>query len=256
MDDKSMSIIEHLGEFRRVLIVSFLSIIIASFASYFLWGEKLLDLATDPLKNYDLSLVYITMPEAFITKVKISLVAGVVVASPIVLWQIWSYIVPALHKNERRAVLTVFPASLALFVLGVMFAYFVVFRFAANFLLLVAGEGLTAMISVSRYVSFLLAFLLPFGIIFQMPLIVLFLTRVGILSPSYLVKHRKMIIVLSFVLGAILTPPDIISQVFMAGALIGLYEVSIFVSRLVKPKKIDYDDDLIEEGQEEGQTAE
>lgn len=249
MDEKSMSIVEHLGEFRRVLVISFISIVVVSFASYFLWGEKLFDLATDPLKGYDLSLVYITIPEAFITKVKISLVAGVVIASPIVLWQIWSYIVPALHKNERRAVLTLFPASLVLFIIGILFAYFVVFRFAANFLLLVAGEGLTAMISVSRYVSFLLTFLLPFGIIFQLPLVVMFLTRAGVLSPSYLLKHRKIVAVSSFVIGAILTPPDLISQVLMAGVLLGLYEISIFVSRLVKPKKTDYEDDLAEGSQ-------
>ncbi len=252
MDEKSMSIVEHLGEFRRVLVISFLSIIVASFASYFLWGEKLLDLAIDPLKGYELSLVFITIPEAFVTKVKISLVAGVVVASPIFLWQIWSYVVPALHKNEKRAVLIMFPASLILFASGILFAYLVVFRFAANFLLLVAGEELTAMISISRYISFLLAFLLPFGIIFQLPLVVLFLTKAGVLSPATLIKHRKMVVVASFVIGAILTPPDIISQVLMATVLLGLYEISIFVSRLVKPKEVDYEDDL----QGEDQVAE
>ncbi|MFA5536192.1 MAG: twin-arginine translocase subunit TatC [Bacillota bacterium] len=249
MDEKSMSIVEHLGEFRRVLVISFLSIVVASFTSYFLWGEKLLDLAIDPLKGYDLSLVFITIPEAFVTRVKISVVAGVVVASPIVLWQIWSYIVPALHKNERRTLLTLFPASLVLFAGGIMFAYFVVFRFAANFLLLVAGEDLTAMISISRYISFLLAFLLPFGIIFQLPLVVLFLTKVGVLSPAALIKHRKMVIVASFVIGAILSPPDVISQILMATVLLGLYEISILVSRLVKPKKVDYEDDLKDKDQ-------
>ena len=108
---------------------------------------------------------------------------------------------------------------------------------------MVAGEGLSAMISVSRYVSFLLAFVLPFGFIFQLPLIVLFLTRTGIISAQFLVKKRKYVILAAFVIGAVLTPPDVISQIFMAGTMISLYEISILIARLVR-KPVDYDDDL------------
>jgi Tat protein translocase TatC len=170
MDDKNMSIVEHLAELRKVLIISIIAIITGGIICFFVWGDLLFDIVTDPLAEFDVSLVYISMTEAFITKIKISLVAGTVLVSPIVFWQIWSYIVPALHQNEKKIVLTLLPVSIVLFISGILFAYFTVFRFAAGFLLLVAGEGLEAMISVSRYVSFLLGFLLPFGIIFQMPL--------------------------------------------------------------------------------------
>lgn len=249
MHEKNMSIVEHLSDLRRVIVVSVISVLLGSLLCYFLWGEFLFNLATDPLEGLDVSLVYISMTEAFITKVKISLVAGVVLVSPIIFWQIWGYVVPALHQNEKRAMLTLLPASLILFAIGITFAYLTVFRFAAKFLLLVAGEGLEAMISVSRYVSFLLGFLLPFGLMFQLPLVILFLTRIGIVSPSFLVAKRKYVMVGSFVLGALLTPPDIISQVFMGTTLILLYEISIFISRLVKPKAVDYEDDLVDDNQ-------
>lgn len=245
MDEKNMSIVEHLAELRKVLLVSLIAIVAGSFVSFFLWGDYLMDFITAPLKDYDVPLVYISMTEAFLTKVKVSVVAGVVLVSPIVFWQVWSFVVPALHPNEKRIVLTVFPISVILFVLGVLFAFFVVFKFVANFLLLVAGEGLEAMISISRYVSFLLTFLLPFGFIFQLPLVVLFLTKLGLLNTATLVKNRKYVIFVSFVIGAVLTPPDVISQIFMAGTLILLYEASVLVSRLVKPKAVDYEDYLV-----------
>lgn len=250
MDEKNMSIVEHLAELRKVLIVCFVAILIGSFISFFMWGDFLLDFITAPLNEYDIPLVYISMTEAFLTKIKISVVAGTVLVSPIVFWQIWSFIVPALHQNEKRIVLTLLPASVILFVLGVLFAFFIVFKFVTNFLLVVAGEGLEAMISVSRYVSFLLTFLLPFGLMFQLPLVVLLLTKIGVLSTETMVKNRKYVIFAAFVIGAVLTPPDVISQVFMAGTLIILYEGSVLVSRLVKPKTIDYDDDLAGEKQE------
>lgn len=247
MDEKNMSIVEHLSELRKVLIVSAIAILIGGLICFFAWGDLLFDIVTAPLNDLDVSLVYISMPEAFITKIKIALVAGVILVSPIVFWQFWSYIVPALHQNEKKIILTLLPASIILFASGILFAYFTVFRFAASFLLLVAGEGLEAMISISRYVSFFLGFLLPFGIIFQMPLVVLFLTRIGLVTSAKLVSYRKYVIVLSFVVGAVLTPtPDIVSQLFMAGSLLVLYEVSVLVSKLFKPKAIDYDDDSVE----------
>jgi sec-independent protein translocase protein TatC len=246
MDDKNMSIVEHLEELRRVIVICVIAVFAGSMICFFAWGDFLFEVATDPLKEFEVSLVYISMTEAFLTKVKISIVAGVVLVSPVLFWQIWGYVVPALRPNEKRAVLSLLPISLVLFASGVSFAYYTVFRFAAGFLLMVAGEGLSAMISVSRYVSFLLAFVLPFGFIFQLPLIVLFLTRAGIISAQFLMKKRKYVILAAFVIGAVLTPPDVISQVFMAGTMILLYEISILIARLVRKKPVDYDDDLVQ----------
>lgn len=246
MDEKNMSIVEHLQELRKVLLVSLVAIVAGTLISFFLWGDYLMDFITSPLEDYNVPLIYISMTEAFLTKAKVSAVAGVILVSPIVFWQVWSFVVPALHPNEKRIILTLFPISVILFVLGVLFAFFVVFKLVANFLLMVAGEGMEAMISVSRYVSFLLTFLLPFGLMFQLPLVVLFLTRLGLLSTAALVRNRKYVIFASFVIGAVLTPPDVISQAFMAGTLILLYEASVLVSRFVKPKTVDYDEDLVQ----------
>ncbi|HHX50609.1 MAG TPA: preprotein translocase subunit TatC, partial [Clostridia bacterium] len=99
MDEKNMSIVEHLEELRKVIVIGVIAVLAGSMICFFAWGDFLFELATDPLKDFDVSLVYISMTEAFITKVKISVVAGVVLVSPVLFWQIWSYIVPALHQN-------------------------------------------------------------------------------------------------------------------------------------------------------------
>lgn len=233
---KNLTVIGHLEELRGVLIVTLISIPLMSILCQVVWGDRLFELCTRPLEGYDVTLVYIGMTEAFITKFKVTVMAGFILALPIILWKLWSFLSPALFPHERRFILAALPASLLLFAAGAVFAYLVVLKVVVRFLLIVVGGDLQPMLSVSKYVSFLIGFVMPFGIAFQLPLVVYFLTRVGLLTPEWLGRNRKMAILVMAIIGAVLTPPDVISQILLAGPLIALYELSVLVSKLARPK--------------------
>ncbi|MBO8167846.1 MAG: twin-arginine translocase subunit TatC [Thermoanaerobacteraceae bacterium] len=237
MEDKNLSLTEHLNDLRKVFTVSLTAILIMSAVSYFAFGEQLLDLISNPLKSLNVKLVYIGMAEAFITKIKIAVLGGVVLAMPVILWQVWQFVGPALFPHERRFVLLVVPLSIILFVMGVVFAYLVVFNFAARFLLVVVSGDLVPMLSVGHYVSFLIAFLIPFGLVFELPMVVYFLTKLGIINHRWMAKNRKFAVLIFFILGAVLTPPDVISQTLLAGPMLVLYEISVIIARFVKPRQ-------------------
>ncbi len=234
--DTDLSLVEHLEDLRKVFIVSLIAILVTTVISYFAFGEQLLDLVTGPLEKWDVKLVYIGMAEAFITKIKLAVLTGIIMALPIMSWQVWQFVKPALYPRERRFILTAIPLFAILFASGACFAYFVVFNFAARFLLVVVSDQLVPMLSVGPYVSFLVTFLVPFGLVFELPLVVYLLTRMGFVSYHWLTKNRRFAILICFILGAVLTPPDIISQVLLAGPMVLLYEISILVARFVKPK--------------------
>ncbi len=237
MEDGNMDLTQHLGELRHVILVSLIAVLIAGFISFLTIRNQLLEFFLLPVQNMEVSFVFLGMTEAFITKIKISLLAGFIFTLPIVMWKVWSFLVPALRPNEKKYVYILVPISLILFTVGIVFAYTTVFQLAARFLLIEAGEGLEPMIAISKYISFIIYFLLPFGIVFQLPLVVAFLSRMGIVTAKSLIKKRKHAILVIFVLAAFLTPPDIISQALLAGPVIILYEVSIWVARIIKPKK-------------------
>lgn len=238
-----MTVLEHLEELRKVLIISVLAIAAASGICYFFFREELLQLFLNPLEDLELEFVFLRMTEAFLTKIKVSILAGIVFSSPIVLWQIWRFVVPALRPGEKKYIYILLPISIILFAVGVVFAYTTVFQFAALFLLGQAGEGLSPMLSISRYVSFVVYFMLPFGFVFQLPLVVAFLSRIGAVTTQTLKDKRKYAIIIIFAGSAVLTPPDLISQFFLAGPVIVLYEISVLVSRFIKPKKIVWDEE-------------
>ncbi|MEW6661507.1 MAG: twin-arginine translocase subunit TatC [Bacillota bacterium] len=236
MEEKSMTIVEHLEELRKVVVVSIIAVLISTMAIFFLFRDLLFMAAIKPLADYGIQVVFIGPTEALFSKLKISIFAGLFVSLPVILWKIWSFVVPALHTNERRYVYLLVPTSLLLFLLGVSFAYFTVLQVATRFLLVIAAEGLEPMITVSKYISFLVSFLLPFGAVFELPLIVFFLTHIGIINHSFLARNRRYAILITFVLAALLTPPDVVSQTLLAGPMVILYEISIWVSRVAKPK--------------------
>ena len=237
MEDKNMSVTGHLGELRRVFLVSFIAIFIASVIIYLGFRERILEFFLKPVEGLELSFVFVGMTEAFLTKIKISVLAGFIVSLPIVTWQVWSFVVPALRPTERKYIYILVPISLILFLIGVAFAYTTVFQLAAKFLLVEAGAGLEPMIAISKYISFIIYFLLPFGIVFQLPLVIAFLSRTGMVTAKTLSRKRKHAILIIFTVAALLTPPDIISQALLAGPVLVLYEISILVARIIKPKK-------------------
>jgi len=223
-----MTLVEHLTELRSRLIKALVSVFIFSILAYF-FSEELVDYLSQPVGE----LVFLSPAEAFITHIKVAILAGILIALPFVLYQFWKFVLPALKANEKKFLFTLLPTSLILFYAGIIFGFFIVLPLGMNFLLNFGSPELEAMISLDQYVSFLLALLIPFGLIFQMPLILNLIIRMGIVTVSTLTALRKYVIVLIFVVGAILTPPDIITQAMLAGPLILLFEGSLLIAKII-----------------------
>lgn len=233
-----MPIMEHLGQLRQVLVVSTITILTATSLVFGLWQKQAWNFVVGPLKEYDVALVNIGLPEALFAKFKVCLVAGILVSLPIICWQVWSFLAPALVERERKVVALLGPMSILLFLAGASFAYWGVFGYAARFLLIIAGDDIKPMLSVGQYVSFLISFLVPFGLIFELPLASYLLSRLEIITPGWLRRNRKYAILGIFALSAVLTPTtDAISQLMMAGPMMVLYEASVVVSRLSSPRR-------------------
>lgn len=230
-----MTLAEHLDELRRVLLISAISVGITTCVVYGFFRNELYNWVTSPLQQMGVKLVFIGLGEAFITQILISLLAGFVLSLPVITWQVWTFLVPALRPEERRMVKIIVPLSIMLFLAGMAFAYFAVFRFAARFLIIIAGPDLQPMLSIRQYVSFVISFLIPFGLAFELPLVIYFLARWEIVTVEFLVKKRKFAILIIFIVAAALTPgPDVISQILMAGPLLVLYEISIRIARTAR----------------------
>lgn len=236
MNEKTMSILEHLEELRRALIISLVSLVPASFIGWY-FRERLMAVLMEPVKALDQKLVYLGPTEAFMVEVKIAIIAGFVLASPVIFWQVWGFILPALKTHEKRYLMLVVPLSIILFAAGVTFGYSTVFRYGMKFFLGFATEGLTPMLSLSRYVSFTFWFLLPFGLMFELPLLMFFMAKLGIVNHRFLAKNRKFAFLIIFVIAAVATPTtDMISMAAMAIPMYILYEISIWIVRIVRPQ--------------------
>ena len=233
--DKAMTIGEHLLDLRRVFIISTMAIVASTCLVYGLFRQDLYNIVISPLKQYDISLVYIGLTEALFTQIKLCLLAGFIISLPITLWQVWSFVTNGLKPEEKKMIIIVMPLFMLLFLTGSLFAYLVVFKMAVNFLLVTASSDLIPMLSISNYVSFLISFLIPFGLTFELPLVTFFLARWEIISKKWLTSNRKYAIFIFFVVAAALTPgPDAISQFLMVAPMLFLYEVSILLARIVE----------------------
>jgi len=236
MSEKTMSILEHLEDLRRVLLISILSLVPASAVGWY-YREQLLALLTEPVKALDQKLVYLAMTEAFMVELKLAIIAGFILASPVIFWQVWSFILPALQTHERRYLLVMVPLSVLLFCGGIVFGYSTVFRFGLKFFLGFATEGLTPMLSLSKYLTFTFWFLLPFGLMFELPLVMFFLAKIGIVNYRFLAKNRKFALLIIFIISAVATPTtDLVTQAAMAIPMYVLFEMSIWIVRFVRPR--------------------
>lgn len=236
MEEKKQALLVHLAELRKRLIISLLALFLGMIFSFIFAQEKILAIIKKPLEQIGEGLVFLTVTESFVLQIKVAFLGGLFFALPIILGQIIAFIVPALYQRERRIFWPIFFSSLLLFVLGIVFAYKVVFLLALRFFVVDLGGGFTPMLSASRYFSFFLAFLLPFGFVFEIPVLVYLLTKAGFLTPEKLRGQRRFVILLTFILAAFLTPPDVISQVLLALPMLVLYELSILIAHLVKRK--------------------
>lgn len=227
MADENLTLLQHLHELRSKLIRSVIFIIAASCLSYGFVGT-ILPYLVKPVGR----LVFIAPQEAFISNIKIAVFSGILLSSPFVLWEIWLFIRSALKEKEKKYILIFGPLSFIFFILGAAFGYFVIVPIGIKFLLNFATEVVRPMITISRYISFVGLLTFAFGIIFELPLVTLFLTKLGIVTPKVLSSKRKEAIVGIFILAAVLTPPDMITQILMALPLICLYEIGIIFSKL------------------------
>lgn len=242
MNEKHLTIIGHLEELRKVLLVSILALIPTSVAGWFLKDYTLV-LLLKPLKNIDpnFKLQVLGPADKIFVDLKMAVFLGIILALPVIMWQLWSFVLPALKQNEKRVLGSVVPATVILFVAGVVFAYFTVFQIGVKFFFgYVTGDGNTvvAAYALKEYISFALTFLLPFGLVFELPIVILVLARLGVITPRFLAAKRKYAILIIFVIAALLTPgPDVVSQLMMAAPMYVLFEVSILLSYLVVRKE-------------------
>ncbi len=232
VNDKGMSLLEHVSELRKRVLISAIAVFGGALVTY-LYVDRILDILRGPVQI----LVFIAPQEAFVVNLKLAFWGGVFLASPVIFFQIWKFISVALKEEEKRSLLVYGFASFCAFVGGVTFAYLVVLPLGLKFLLGFASSGLEPMLSVGKFVSFVFMLLIAFGLTFELPLVALFLTKLGLLSPEFLSRRRKHAVIGIFILAALLTPPDIVTQLFMAGPLLGLYEISILLSRWAVRKK-------------------
>ena len=235
--EQKQAIREHLMALRKVLIVCFAAIAVGFVAAFYFIIDPLLKWITAPIEARGVQVIYTAVSEALTTKLKVSLVSGIVLSVPIIIWQVWTFIKPALYPKERRSFRVFFFFALMLFLLGIVFCYASVFFLAIDFFM-ISGENLaTPMLSLDKYINFLFGFLLPFGVAFMLPVFIYITTRIGLTTPQMLSSKRKYVILGIFVLAAILTPPDVVSQIMLGLPMLLLYEIGIVISRMVKKRE-------------------
>jgi sec-independent protein translocase protein TatC len=242
-EDK-MPLTSHLEELRKRLVRSLIAVGIA-FLGCFAFKEEIFRIVAQPLISVlppGTHMVYTGLPEAFFTYIKVSLYAGLFVASPVLLYQVWKFISPGLFPKEKKFVAPFVITSTMLFVGGVCFGYFLVLPSAYKFFLEFTTDFLKPMLSMREYLTLTLKLLLAFGIIFEIPVFLFFMTKIGLVTPRKLARMRRYAIVVCFIVAAIITPtPDAFTQCMMAIPMVILYEVGIIVSRLASRRKDDAD---------------
>ena len=236
MSNDRMPLTSHLEELRRKLIIASISWLVAFLACY-AYAEPLFNLIADPVRQAlpeGTSLVFITATEPFFTYLKVGAIAGLLVSMPVIFWQIWSFIAPGLYQHEKRYVIPFVIASTLCFATGAYFGFRFVFPMAFKVLIeFGTGSGdLNAMLSMGSYLSLSSKLLLAFGLVFELPVVIFFLARMGIVDHKLLARNRKFALLAAFLIGAMLTPPDVFSQTALALPFIILYEIGIIVARL------------------------
>ncbi|MFQ5880887.1 MAG: twin-arginine translocase subunit TatC [Candidatus Methylomirabilales bacterium] len=250
MADDKMPFLSHLEELRRRLIVSLVTIGVG-FAVSFYFSEQIMALLKRILtttfavqKSYPFlviltkqppALIFVAPAEAFWAHIKIGFLTGLLLAIPLILFELWRFVSPGLIERERRFAIPFVILGTLCFFFGLLFCYILVLPFAMNFLLTYKTEHLTPMLSIGLFVDFTVKFLIAFGLIFQLPLLISLAARLGLVTSKFLTRNRKYAILLSFVIAAILTPtPDIFNQSLMAGPLCLLYEVGIWAAKIIE----------------------
>ena len=233
----SQPFMSHLIEFRDRVLRCFVSVLII-FAGLFSFSNELYLYVSKPIRAYlpdNLSMIATEVASPFLTPFKLTLVLSMFAAMPYILYQAWAFLAPGLYKREKKIVLPLFFSSVLLFYGGMAFAYYVVFPLVFMFFSGIAPEGVSIMPDIRSYLDFVLKLFFAFGISFEIPIAVVILSWMGAVDPNKLAKKRPYVFVLCFILGMLLTPPDIISQTLLAIPMWLLFEIGIMFGRMVAP---------------------
>ena len=238
-EQANMSLVGHLREIRNRIALS----VVALLAAFVICFAIIKPLANAMLQM-GFQYVYLSPSELLTSYFKLALVLAVVVVSPLLIFQIWGFVAPALTKKEKRAIRPALLGGFFFFCLGALFSYMVALPFMIQFLVnFSTSDFIHSAISVASYLDFMIGMLLTFGVVFEEPMLAFVLTKLGILTPDILRKVRRYAIPLIFVIAAVITPPDVVSQFMVAVPMIGLYELSILISCVIYKKKQNEDDD-------------
>jgi len=232
------SILAHLGELRRRFSIAIIVYIIGVML-LMNFSEPVFDYISMPMRDAlppNTPLVFLNAPDLFFTYLKIALVLSLFATAPVTLYQFWAFVAPGLYAHERQAFVSYFFASLSLLLAGGAFAFYIVFPLIFEFFLGFSTENIQAMPAVKEYLSLALKLLFAFGVSFQIPIVILLLVRLNIVDAESLADKRRYVVVWAFILAAILTPPDIISQVLLGIPMLLLYEVGLYLAKMKKPK--------------------
>lgn len=239
-EEGKMSFLEHLEELRARLVRIVIAIVLG-FAVCIAFGERVFSVLSAPITNLlpkDTTLVFTALPDPFFVYLKVAFIAGIFLALPYVLYQLWLFVYPGLLESERHLALPFIIVATLLFYVGALFAYFVVFPAAFKFFLGYQTPELRPMISIRDYVSLVMLLMLAFGVVFETPIVIVFLGLLGVFNSSQLKKGRRYFIVVAFIISAMLTPtPDVINQTLMAVPMMLFFEVGIQVLRLFEKRR-------------------
>ena len=231
-DEGNMSLIAHLTELRSRLIKCLMATALGSCLSY-VYIDQIMHYLTLPAGK----LYYMQPSEAFFTYLKVACVVGFLIALPVIFWQVWRFFLPALTKRERMIIGVVVPISVILFFCGLAFSFFLVLPAVVHFFMGFGNSELEALFSVNKYFDFVIMFVMPFGFIFELPLVITVLGSMGLVKSSFLGKHQRMVIFLSFVVAAVITPtPDVFTQSMIALPIVALYEVGYLIVKYILRK--------------------
>lgn len=237
--DQSQPLISHLLELRNRLLRCIVCVL-AVFCTLVYWANDIYTLLATPLTSNlpeGATMIATNVATPFFTPIKLTIVTSIFLSVPFILYQIWAFVAPALYKHEKRLVYPLLVSSTLLFYCGVAFAYYVVFPLVFGFLTSTAPEGVQMATDISSYLDFVLTIFMAFGICFEVPVAIILLCWAGITTPEDLRSKRPYIIVAAFVIGMLLTPPDVFSQTLLAIPMCLLFEVGVICAKFYKPKE-------------------
>lgn len=237
--DQSQPLIAHLIELRNRLLRSLMFVLVV-FCALVYWANDIYTLLATPLTSNlpaGATMIATNVATPFFTPIKLTIVTAIFLSVPYILYQIWAFVAPALYKHEKRLIYPLLVSSTLLFYCGVAFAYYVVFPIVFGFLTSTTPEGVQMATDISSYLDFVLTIFLAFGLCFEVPVAIILLCWAGVTTPKDLREKRPYIIVASFIIGMLLTPPDIFSQTLLAVPMCLLFEIGVICARFYKPRE-------------------